>query len=229
MSSATRRPIAAVRRIGVWLRGLGLLAVLLVAGLVGLGCAATCRPRWYTPVSVDYTSLPADKQALVALVDGIGDALNAGRPVEVRLEESQVNRWLAARREIEMDLSGLPLDLLERPCVQFLPGGRLRLAWPLEREGWQTVVTIEMRLTLKDGQVLMECTALRLGSLPVPRSWAHRAVTAALAGAEQPVWLERDGLVRLPGRGVWQNGRRPFTIDRLTIEAGRMAFTLSPQ
>jgi len=229
MSSATRRLIAAARRSGVWLRGLGLLAVVLAAGLVGLSCAATCRPRWYAPVSVDYTCLPADKQALVALIDGIGDALNAGRPVEVRLEETLVNRWIAARREIEMDLSGLPLHLLGRPCVQFLSGGRLRLAWPLERQGWQSVVTIEMHLALEDGEVLVECTGLRLGYLPVPRSWARRAVSAALAGGEQPVWLERDGAVRLPGRGVWQNGRRPFTIDRLTIEAGRMTFTLSPR
>lgn len=229
MPSLTRRPATAAWAAVGWLRSLGLFAVLLVFGLVGLGCAAACRPRWYTPAAVDYTHLPADKQALVALVDGIGDALNAGQPIEVQLEQAQVNRWIAARREIEMDLSGLPLDLLERPCVNFLSDGRLRVAWLAERRGWRAVVTIELRLTLKDDEVLVECTELRLGALPLPRDWAGKAVAAALEGAGYPVRFERNRVACIPGQGVWQNGRRPFRIERLTIEAGRMVLALSPR
>jgi hypothetical protein len=228
MSSATRRPAAAARRGRLWRRGLGLSAGLLAAGLVGLGCAAACRPSWYAPASVDYTRLAADKQALVALLDGIGDALNGSRPIEIEIDQARANRWIAARREIEMDLSGLPLDSLERPYVHFLPGNRVRLASLVGRESWRAVVTIEVRLTLEGDEVLMECTALRVGALPVPRSWIWSAFAAAVERAAGPVRVQPGG-VRIPNRGVWQNGKRPFRIDRLTIEAGRAIFTLSPR
>lgn len=229
MPSLTRRPAATARRGRRWLRGLGLCAATVALGLVAMSCAAACRPSWYAPASVDYTRLPDDKQALVALVDGIGDALNASRPIEVRLEQTQVNRWIAARREIEMDLSGLPLDLLERPCVQFLPGNRVRLASWVGRESWRAVVTVELRLSLEGNDVLARCTALRLGALPLPRVWAGKAAAAALESGAGSVRLERDGVVRIPGHGVWQNGKRPFRIVRLSIESGRAEVALVPQ
>jgi hypothetical protein len=187
--------------------------------------AVTCRPSWYVPATVDPVRLKADKQELVTLVDGIGDALNAGQPFRCELDEAQFNRWLAARDEIwpvvgvEFEIEGASF-----PQVQFLDGDCVRIGATSTRSPLSVVVSLTLRLEVTEENLLLHMEAVRAGSLPIPRSLVARALQTQEGALDM-----MDGTtIRLPNDAVWPNGERRFRIDSLEISAGRASFVLTP-
>jgi hypothetical protein len=205
------------------------LAILLTGILLGaalLLSLSTCHPRWYEPAAIDHARLPMDKQTLVAMVDGIGAALNEGRETQLTLREGQVNRWLAARHALWPD-AVVDFGGLDHPQVRFMPG-RIRAAARIRMGGWRSVVSLTCAVTTAPTGIEIVVEEVRLGALPMPRGWLVRRLAELPAAARS---MESDagaGIIRLKRTGVWSNGKRPFHIRTLDVQAGAVHIGLEP-
>lgn len=211
-----------------WLRLIFALGVTLLSlGLLGLGCAISCRPSDYQPLTLDYARLDDDKRALSGVLERIGVELNRGRPVEFDLEESQINRWIAARRELPIDPGLLDVQGLQKPAVRLLDG-HVRLYGLTERSGWQSVVSLDVSLRIEDDAIQVTPARAAFGAAPLP-AFAMEAVRTTLAELLTPEGGRADGEgVAIPNHAVWENGRRPFRFERIEITPGKARIRLAP-
>ncbi len=202
------------------------LALLLPCALVGIGLAVTCRPGWYVPPAIDYERLHADKAALAAWQDEISTVLNAGAEIRVRLDQAQLNRWLAARAEL-WPPAGPAAELLAQPFV-LLDAGEIRLAAIVGTGQWRGVLTVSGDVKVNDDQLVLRCTGAQLGVLPLPA----RAVCDELRQRAPAGWH------LVPGTGpatlvcqnefVWPNGKRRCRLRELSVNAGVIEVVLQP-
>jgi hypothetical protein len=212
-----------------WLRlTLVLLPVTIVGLLLALGGTLTCRPSWYQPVSIDYGRLEDDKRAQLGLENRISAALNDRRPVEVELDEAQVNRWIAARHEL-WPTEAPSLEPFERPQIVFLSDNRVRVAALAKRAGVRVVLSATFRIDLQSDGIVVKCDAVHTGALPTPR----RLIEKAAGTLADRLRLDRAtvsaGIMTLPNEGTWPNGKRRFRITDLSIEDGRAHLKLAPE
>lgn len=197
-----------------------------VSLLAALG-AATCRPAWYRPAAVDYSRLAADKRELVGLLDEIGAALNAGRPIEVTLTEEQLNRWIAARDEV---WPGLRFELvgLTFPQVNVLDGNRVRVAATARNGPVSVILSAIGRCELADDEIRMRIERVCSGRLPILRDPVLRPLRELVAGSDaMRISMEGD-TVRLQNAFRWRNGNRRFRVADFETVRGAVRFRLEP-
>lgn len=214
-----------------WFRSLywGLLAGSLLFVLVGFSfvCAATYRPDWYRPASVDLARLDSDKAALINLTDQISRALNEGREISIRLTEVQVNRWLASRYEWP---EGDRLDFgpLTDPQITFLTGDEIRFAARTSVAGADVVVALRIRVGVDQDQIVATWVSAQVGALPAPQKLIARIVRElGDANAQVASWLE-TGALRQKNALVWPNGRAPYRLGEVRITDDHAEATLVP-
>jgi len=194
--------------------------------LAVLALAATYRPPWYSPAAVDHARLPADKRELVNLLDRIGESLNNGRAASFELRAEQVQRWLVARTEIWPE-AAIDLGPLRDPLVTF-EGGQIRVGATLELRGVRAVLSATCRVEVREGIVLIRHGSVRLGALPVPRTWVARLV-AGLPPSGQTATAARDpGVIALANDWTWPNGRRRYRLREFQVSDGCVKVTLEP-
>lgn len=200
----------------------------LVVSAAALLAVASCRPAWYRPSSIDFNLLEADKHAALGLVDAIGDALNRGRSYGFVLDGAQINRWLTARREIWPDAHEVEAGRWLRPQVDVLSAGRVRVAALLNPGALRAVVSVTLHLAADDDELTIRCDGVRIGALPVP----VRLAVGQLAPSVEAVLRDGDrldgGELKLANHFVWRNGRRPFRVGEVSIEAGRVHVRIDP-
>ncbi len=205
---------------------LTLSAAGLAAALIALGCAAACRPSWYRPAAPDYARLDADQRALVDLVDRIGAGLNRSEAVEIIVEEAQVNRWIAAQRELALPEAWSLPEV--RPVVRFGGEGRMQVAILVRRGMLSAVATAELELVVDPELILVRLSSAKLGLVPLPTGWLVEAARAVSGGRLADVeW--RPSAVRLRNNFVWENGRCRYRVRALTCSTGRVQITLTPR
>jgi hypothetical protein len=197
---------------------------LLLMALVG---AATCRPSWYRPLAIDHARLKADKRDFVHLVDAIGVALNSGQTIDFELAEEQVNRWLAARGEV-WPASGIEVEGLDYPQVNWLGGNRVRVAATVTGRPIELIVSAIARCELVSGQLVIQLEGARCGVLPVPRGRILDPIRQWLSGHPDDSVAVSAGAVSLRNRWVWENGKRPFRLRDLEISDGAARVSLEP-
>jgi hypothetical protein len=204
------------------------LLPLAVAGLLlGAGLALTCRPSWYQPLSIDYGRLQDDKRAQLRLENEISAALNRDRPIEIELDQDQVNRWIAARHEL-WPTEAPSLEPFRRPQILFRDGNHVRLAALVEHSGVQAVLSATFRFDLQADRLVVTWDAVHAGALPTPRrliAKLARELADRLRLAEQAV---TEGGLTLPVEGTWPNGKRRVRIADLSIRDGRARVRLEP-
>lgn len=195
--------------------------------------AATCRPSWYQPAAVDYARLSADRAELARLENRISAAVNAGQAVEIVLDERQVNRWIAARRELWLDA---PPELPGVFGLQtaFLSGQGVRVAAGVEHKGWRAVASGVLAVEVMEDELLLRIGTLRLGVLPAPGSLVRPAVEPALRSAVSRIAEYADGdraggALRLINDFVWPNGKRRIRVASVVVEDGALRITLEPR
>jgi len=203
------------------------IPIVVVAGVIGLGGAITCRPGWYQPASIDYTRLENDKRAQLDLENRISRDLNRGQPVEIELSQEQVNRWIAARDELWP--GEVPsIEPFRRPQVFFLDDNRVRLAALVSKGGVRSVVSLTFRVRVAGEAVVFERGRMRAGVLPAPQ----RLLTEVLGRVAPRLNLSEtafeQGHFRVPAEGVWRNGRRRFRITDVTIHDGTARVRMEP-
>jgi hypothetical protein len=212
-----------------WLRlALVVLPILVAAVLLGGGAALTCRPSWYQPTSIDYARLQDDKRCQLRLENEISAALNNNKPVEIELEEAQVNRWIAARDELWPGETP-SLEPFSRPQVVFLEPNRVRLAALVEHSGMPVVLSATFRIDPQPDGLVLSWERTRAGVLPAPGKLieqAARRLTQRLRLGQQAATA---GQVKLPGEWTWPNGQRRFRLADLAINDGVLRVTLVPQ
>ncbi len=194
--------------------------------LVALALAATYRPGWYSPVSVDHTRLRGDKRELAALLDEIGAALNAGRPVTFELHADQVQRWIAARSEMWPE-AVIDLGPIREVMVLF-DAGRVRVGAEVASGAVRVVVSLVCRAEVDGECVRLEYDSVRMGAVPVPRSWVAGMIARVRLSAGTERYIGQDGVIRLRNEWVWPNGRRRCRIAKLALSNGVARVTLEP-
>ncbi|RMF75796.1 MAG: hypothetical protein D6744_13050 [Planctomycetota bacterium] len=189
--------------------------------------AATCRPGWYQPAVVDYARLDSDNRALVNLLDRIGVELNGGRALELRLEQDQINRWIAARDEWPEAVGRVDLGDLRSPQVLLLSGNRARLAAMVERGGFGVVLSCDVRFELDGEKLLIYWEQFRAGLLPAPRALIEEALSRSARSSALRAAAE-SGRLSLPNRWVWPNGKPEFVFRAIEISDGTARIELTP-
>lgn len=207
-----------------------LIALAILTGLaLVLGGLASCRPAWYRPASIDHARLQADQADLVRLADAIGGALNAGEAIEFRLPADQINRWLAARRELFPEVVFPELDrLLARPMVTIEDGALLGAAL-VEAGGWPMVLSAALRPRLLGEHIEVELADVRMGRLSAPQIAVDEVARALRRAQSPPDTAMGESRIRLPRRHVWPNGKRRFQVALLELADGAVRVRLEPE
>ena len=99
-------------------------------------------------------------------------SMGAGRSATLRLAEAEVNSWLNEN----LDLSSTTSDSTLQDLQVDLTGDRLQLYFVFGLFGQKLSLILEGRPQVKEGYLLLEVTAGRLGSLPIPQLALDRAV-----------------------------------------------------
>jgi len=195
--------------------------------IIALGGALTYKPAWYKPAAIDYAKLESDKRDVISLGDRISEALNARRPIEFELSTDQVNRWIAEKDEWPSgrDIIFAPF---ERPYVEFLAGGRVRIGALVRQSGIEAVVTFVGVPDVDGDRVVIVVESLGVGAAPLPWSRIESAIQPKLAeiGASERV---RDGRITLDNRWLWPNGRRNYRVGSITVSEGVAKVRLEPR
>jgi hypothetical protein len=199
----------------------------LVVMLAALG-AATCRPGWYRPAAIDYARLDDDKRDLVNQLDAIGGALNSRRSIVVTLREDQANRWIAARRELWSPEAVVPLEPLENPVIDFIPGGRFRIGAVVRSRGVGAVVSWTGRVELRDGRIVVDSERLASGVLPLPAGGLSSIFRNLVNESGGALRVAADGTVELRNEWRWPNGKPRFRVVRVETDDDSAAIELAP-
>jgi len=189
------------------------------------GLAATWRPRWYRPPVSDPDQARADKAAIVRLQDQISAALNAGRPIRVRLAVDQVNRWLAMPDALWSGTRLLP-PAWQHPCLR-IDGSVLTLGITARAGDWGVVLSLTCALSVTPDWLVIRTTCANVGAIPVPISWL--SLPAELrARVERSGGTWEAGTIRLPSEWVWPNGKRRFRVGECYLVADSLEVLLEP-
>lgn len=185
---------------------------------------ASARPGWYQPRSVDFATLAADKAALLDLENTISDALNAGRSVDIELRADQVNRWLAAAREIGAGMWSPPAEI-QQPAVRFRDG-TIDLAAVCTAGGVPAILGASGAVRIEGDTIVLSGAVGRVGRLPIPLAWV-RALGAKLPAAGDAARSGSGDLV-WKNEFTWENGRRRFRVVLCRVETGVVRVELAP-
>lgn len=206
----SRRQLQISVAISLFLVTLALLSILL---------AAIANPVWYEPQAVDEQKLSDDKREVVALIDRISRNLNQGLPIDVEVELAQLNRWIAARDELALDL--IPeLDGVELPFV-LGQENILRVAVQRKWRGWRLILSIDLIANPMDPLTPLTAKRVKLGYLPIPLGWLIKEDV-----------LQRSGLRPVEGQEarlwVWPNGKRSFFVEQVAVSKNVVSFRMVP-
>jgi len=102
----------------------------------------------------------------------LAQSMGAGRSATLRLAEAEVNSWLSEN----LDLSSSASDSTLQDLQVDLTGDRLQLYFVFGLYGQNLSLILEGRPQVQEGYLLLEVTAGRLGSLPIPQMALDRAV-----------------------------------------------------
>lgn len=191
-----------------------------------LGLTATCRPTWYQPPAIDRGRLHDDKRDLVGLLDEIGAALNEGRSIRFKLDEHQLNRWLAARNELWPDANP-DFGPITQPQITLLDNAA-RVAATLSAGSFRAVVSLEGHVQIDGDAITLRLNRPRVGVLPVPHAASTGWLNALPSAASVPEKALHGGQFVLANDWVWPNGKRRFRVARLDIQAGSAEVVLEP-
>jgi hypothetical protein len=188
--------------------------------------SATCRPAWYQPAALDYEKLDEDKSAFVQVADQVGRSLAARKPVELAIDEDQLNRWIVARRELPEDFQW-DVTGVQHPRIRVESDG-VRVGCLVERYGVRAVASC-LVVVRSDGETLtLEVAETRLGSLPLPGGWIARSLSALTHDRSGQVRkVDSSGIVLL-NDWYWPSSKRRFRISRIEPEDGRLRVELTP-
>ena len=136
----------------------------------------------------------------------LAHSMGAGRSSTLRLAEAELNSWLSEN----LDLSSPASDSTLQDLQVDLTGDRLQLYLVFGLYGQNLSLILEGRPQVQEGYLLLEVTAGRLGSLPIPQLALSRAV---------------QGLFESPQNR--ENFRLPPEIADIQVENSQLAISFA--
>lgn len=221
----------------------GVLSVALLVVLASGWLAFQHIPSWYDPPRVTASDLPRVRSSLPRTYQAFTDAVVGGGRFEFELSSRTLNEWIAARGHLWPDSGEVVPQWFAEPVVAF-EEDRIILAGRYERGELRTVVSVHLRLDVREDAIVVRVEKLASGSLKVPRdavidvlkeridalrsrrkslpdSW--RIVTDSLDGVDPVRALEQG--VRIENRFYWSNGERHFRLVDVRAGGGRLVLT----
>lgn len=155
-------------------------------------------------------------------------SLNEGRTVRVDFDQSQVNRWIAARDQMWVEGAiELPPSVRD-PQIRFLSPSRICIAMCIDLGYISPIAQADFDFHTADDDVVLSCTGLRVGGLELPLSLfataAERVVRAEDIASARVIGTE----LRCKNQFVWRNGNRRYRIQEITIADGSLRVALEP-
>jgi hypothetical protein len=178
----------------------------------------------------------------VGTFDHLSELLNTspGR-FEFRLRQDQVNAWLVSREQMWPESRRwLPPQITDPQVI--VDRGGVRLGATFRQGSVRAVLSAQFEVHASQNGVALRLAGVAAGSLPVPRSkirellamvdarnWpVGRRVHGQLDDRPMPALSDLYEGIVLPNGWIWQNGRRPFRITRITCESGEIVATFEP-
>ena len=160
--------------------------------------------RQAPPPQVDVD--PDASRRLQSKMRELAHSIGAGRSATLRLAEAEVNAWLSEN----LDLSSPASDSTLQDLQVDLTGDRLQLYFLFGLYGQNLSLILEGRPRVQEGYLLLEVTAGRLGSLPIPQIALDRAVQGLFASPQNR-----------------ENFRLPPEIADIQVENSRLAISFA--
>jgi len=149
---------------------------------------------------------PDAGRRLQAKMRELAHSIGAGRSATLRLAEAELNAWLSEN----LDLSSPASDSTLQDLQVDLTGDLLQLYFVFGLYGQNLSLILEGRPQVQEGYLLLEVTAGRLGSLPIPQLALDRAVA---------------GLFESPQNR--ENFRLPPEIADIQVENSQLAISFA--
>jgi hypothetical protein len=144
---------------------------------------------------------------------------------EAEFTAEQINAWLASVLPRNHP-QALPVEVRE-PRVK-LTAQSAQLAWRLQTERFETVISLQADVYLTDqpNQIAVRLHAVRAGWVPIPLSQIlERVSEAARRGGVDLSWSQQDGdpvaLLRVPTRHP-EFEDREFSLEQIELADGRL-------
>ena len=220
----------------------------IVIGLVALWLAFQRIPDWYRPVALTEAVAQEAQRSFTNFTDTVSDRIVEGEPFDVTIEQEAVNTWLAAAPELWPERRRVSPERLRDPAVAFEPG-RIRIGAHINHNGWETIAgaVLDIEVCDDDRSIRIRLRSVHGGAIEVPHSVLEDVIDPLLRKSKQRATRSADNLemlenmlrqvestsdlfagVRVPSRGVWPNGKRPYRIEAITVTRGLLTISVVP-
>lgn len=202
--------------------------------LAAFSYALMHTPRWYTPPVVAPHARQAVRNNLLSAEQAFTENLMAGGPFTYHLFAEDINRWIAARKEIYPLIDDLVPPLLEDPVVEFdnsriTVGGRYRI------RDLSVVISIDITARIEQDSIVLKANAVKCGSVRMPLAFGRVGLDLSIDRPENRTW---PGSPRMWGsfltgfhvgtRAWWKNGGIDYQITGLAVEPGTLNLDVMP-
>lgn len=225
---ATRTKRWSAKRIALMTAGLLLLALLVLA------YAVLRTPGWYRPPVIAAGERQAVRNNLIAAEQAFTENLRAGEPFIYHLYADDLNRWITMRKEIYPLIDELAPPLLVDPFVRFEEAA-VTVAGRLETPAADLLISIEIELTLDEGDIVLRATALRCGSASIPMDDDRLGLQTAIQYDANDTWpgspaMEGDILsgLHIGAEAWWKNGGVVYRVEAVEVHPGRLDIHVRP-
>jgi len=207
---------------------------LLIVSLALLAYAVLRTPGWYRPPVIAAADRQAVRNNLVAAEQAFTENLRVGEPFTYHLYADDVNRWITMRKEIYPLIDELAPPLLVDPFVLF-EEGTVTVAGKFETAAADLLVSIEIELTLDDGDIVLRASALRCGSVSVPMDDERLGLGAAIDCDANELWPGNPAMAgdflngfRIGAEAWWKNGGVAYRIEAVKVHPGQLDIHVRP-
>lgn len=220
---------------GVRWKPLVLIGVLcLGATLVGAFAALVRSPGWYAPPVVSPSDRQGVRNNLIAAEQAFTERLRAGDPFTYHIYQSDLNRWIAMRREIYPLIDEFMPPQLIDPFVLF-DEGKITIAGAYTAGPVNLVLSIDILLSLQDDELVLRAGALRCGAVRAPMNLGGIRLDTPIERQPGETW---PGSPRMSGdlikglhvetRAWWKNGGIDYQVRGLRIKPGVLSMDIEP-
>jgi hypothetical protein len=211
-----------------WLKTGGITAAGALGLLILLFWLALRDPGWYQPMRVPEEESQQVRDELHEAAQQFSDALMTTGRFQIHLRDSQINRWIAMRKEIYPLIDKeIPPHWVE-PTVNFLDGV-IRLAVRHKDGTSDIVVSVDLAVGMEEDTIALRLAGARIGSLRVPLTFLSGRLKKPIRIDGDKAWSgspamrgELLGGLHVDALAVWPNGEREYRVHDVRVEPGRL-------
>lgn len=187
-------------------------------------------PSYYRPPQVGPAEYQLVRDDLEAAYNDLNLAVQGSDAFDYVVEQDQLNRWIATRRQIWPGFQRYLPEKLQQPMVVF-QDGRLVVSGLVPAAGFQSVLSLIFSLRAEPDHLTIRLEGCRIGAMPVPRHALGRFLdrlesSSALPHGASPQEL-LEGLT-IPNRFEWRSGGRLIRFEQIDLKPGRLVVRIAP-